>query len=192
MGGDDFGQLVYLGLLGAAVVAWFISQNRNSMGKTLQQAMVWGLLFVGVIAAYGLWGDIRRAAIPQQHYQSDSVVEIPRSRDGHYNLVLVINNQAVEFTVDTGATHMVLSAQDAEAIGIDPNSLSYFGQAQTANGIVGTARVNLETVELGPIIDRNVSAQVNGGEMSGSLLGMSYLNRFNRIEINNGVLTLER
>ncbi len=50
MDGDNIARIAYLGLLGAAVVAWFISQNRQSLGKTMQQAMAWVFIFIGVIA----------------------------------------------------------------------------------------------------------------------------------------------
>ena len=62
----------------------------------------------------------------------------------------------------------------------------------TANGIVRTARVTLNDVRLGNIQDAAVSAYVNEAEMDGSLLGMDYLSRFERIEIARGRLILTR
>jgi len=58
--------------------------------------------------------------------------------------------------------------------------------------MVPIARVTLDTVGLGDVIDRQVGASVNGGEMQGSLLGMSYLGRFGRIVITGNRLILER
>jgi aspartyl protease family protein len=52
--------------------------------------------------------------------------------------------------------------------------------------------VTLDTVELGPVLETGVRAVVNGSEMQDSLLGMSYLQRFERIEISGGTLVLER
>jgi len=193
MAGDSLGQLIYLVVLGAAVLGWFIAQNRNAMGKTMQYAAVWGLIFVGVIAGIGLWGDIRDDILPAQNYAADgTTIEVPRSYDGHYYLTLDIDGRPVTFTVDTGATNMVLSPSDARLIGLDVENLAYLGQAETANGIVRTARVRLDKVALGPVTDRNVTAYVNEAEMDGSLLGMSYLNRFDRLEISDGRLVLTR
>jgi len=45
---------------------------------------------------------------------------------------------------------------------------------------------------LGSFTDTNVRASVNGGEMSGSLLGMGYLEKWGRIEISGGELRLTR
>ena len=98
----------------------------------------------------------------------------------------------MDFIVDTGATQVVLSQRDAKRIGLDPDGLRYSGMARTANGTVRTAPVTLDRVGLEGMIDRNVSAVVNEGAMDGSLLGMSYLRRFGRIEIAGNQLVLER
>ena len=76
------------------------------------------------------------------------------------------------------------------AAGLDPGALNYFGRAFTANGEVRTAPVRLDSVAIGPHEDRDVTAVVNGGQMEQSLLGMGYLQRWGRIEIEGGELTL--
>ena len=189
----DAGHLVYLSILGIAVVGWFIAENRYSLGRTIRVALAWGFIFLGVIAAYGLWDDIRDDVAPRQTvFQDEARVEVPRSFDGHYYLTLHLNGIPVDFVVDTGATDMVLTRGDAARIGLDPGALAYTGIAGTANGQVRTARVRLDEVSLGGIVDRNVSASVNEGTMDTSLLGMTYLQRFERLEISNGRLVLER
>ncbi|ABF63685.1 retropepsin-like aspartic protease family protein [Ruegeria sp. TM1040] len=193
MNSDDIGQLIYLVLLLLVVGSWVFVQNRQSLGKTAQQLMIWALIFLGVIAAYGLWDDIRTTVVPQQAVLSDDgQIRVPRARDGHYYLTLQVNDQPVQFLVDTGASDMVLNADTAERLGIDPSALSYFGRAMTANGEVRTARVTLDTVALGPITDRDVSAWVNEGALAQSLLGMGYLQRFSGFEIRNNELILTR
>ena len=179
-------------LLLLAIGGSYVVANRDNIGKTLQQGLIWVLIFVGVIAAAGLWDDMRDDVAPRQSLVGESRIEVPRGFDGHYHLSLDINGAPVRFVVDTGATDMVLSQEDAQAAGIDPARLAYLGRAQTANGTVPIARVTLDTVTLGGITDRNVGASVNGGEMFGSLLGMSYLDRFGRIEISGNRLILER
>jgi aspartyl protease family protein len=192
MTGDDWGRLAYLGLLLVAVGGWLFT-NRQGLSKNLQQASVWAFLFIGVIAGYGLWGDVRGQLLPGQAMVTGSGrIEVPRSFDGHYHLTVEINGAPVDVMVDTGATDLVLTMQDAEAAGIDIGSLRFSEQAMTANGLVATAPVRLASVRLGDVVQENVRASINGGEMSGSLLGMSYLERFGRIEISGGRLVLER
>ncbi|WP_338065773.1 retropepsin-like aspartic protease family protein [Oceaniglobus ichthyenteri] len=189
---DSFGQILYFMLLLLAIGGSYVISNRRNLGKTLQQGLIWGLIFVGVIAAAGLWDDMRDDVIPRQSVVDGTRIEVPRGIDGHYHLSLAINGAPIRFVVDTGASDIVLSQQDAKAAGIDPTRLAYLGRAQTANGTVPIAQVTLDSVTLGGFVDRNVGASVNGGEMFGSLLGMRYLERYGRIEISGGRLILER
>lgn len=192
MSTDQIMQLTYLVLLAAVVGGSAIVAGRSNWGKMGQQAAIWALIFVGVIAAYGLWEEVRNDVAPQQSLVVGGTIAVPRSHDGHFHLTLEIDGTPVDFIVDTGATQVVLSQRDAARIGLDPAALDYVGSAQTANGVVRTAPVFLDEVNLEGMIDRNVSAVVNGGEMQGSLLGMSYLRRFERIEIAGNQLVLQR
>ncbi len=191
MNEDQIMQAVYLGLLGAAIGASYIFANKNNLSKMAQQAAVWGLIFVGTIAAVGLWSDVSRDITGGQAVVGEDIV-IPRSRDGHYYLTLQINGQPVDFVVDTGASEMVLTKLDARRVGINPDDLAYLGVASTANGEVRTASVTLDQVQLGPITDTGVRAVVNDGEMFGSLLGMSYLGLYDTLRITDGELILSR
>lgn len=193
MTGDNIASLIYLVLLGCAVGGWLLTSGRDSIGKTLQMAMIWGFIFLGVVAGYGLWNDVQRQTTGGQMLQLGSgQISVPRQSDGHYYLNLALNGETVRFVVDTGASDMVLSIDDARRIGLDPDSLNFIGTANTANGQVRTAPVRLNTVRLGDITDTDVYASVNGGEMDGSLLGMGYLEKWGRIEISGGELRLTR
>jgi len=189
----DTARLFYLVLLGGAVLMWFFAQNRASWGRITQQAVVWGLIFVGVIAAVGLWGDIRRSVTPGQAVVTEAGrIAVPRAPDGHYYLTARVNGTPVNFVVDTGATQIVLSERDARTAGIETETLAYVGRAYTANGEVRTAPVRLDRIAIGPVVHRDVAAVVNAGELNQSLLGMDYLQRFRSVEITGGELVLRR
>ena len=190
MNADSIASIVYLALLGAVIAGYFFVSNRANLGRTLQQAAIWALIFVGAVAVAGLWTDIRNEVAPRQSVAVNGDITLPRGIDGHYRMTLGIQGTPVQFIVDTGATDMVLSRRDARRAGIDPDALAYLGQAQTANGVVPLARVNLSRVDIGGWEETNVPATVNGGDMDGSLLGMSFLQRFGRISIENDTLTL--
>ncbi len=193
MSGDDWGRLAYLLLLLVAVGGYFVAHARSNLSRTLQQAAVWGLIFLGVIAGVGLWDDIRSTVIPRQSVAADqSQVEVPRAPDGHFYLTLQVQGTPVRFVVDTGASDIVLSPADARRVGLDPSALDFTGMAITANGTVQTAPVRLAEVSLGGIEDRNVRAVVNSVDMAESLLGMTYLDRFGRIEMTRDRLVLTR
>ena len=128
--------LIYLGILLIAVCAFFFRSVRIGIGQTLQMILVWGMIFLGVMAAYGLWGDLASDFAPRQAAVTGTSITVPRSQDGHYYLTVDVNNVPVEFLVDTGASDLVLTKEDAERVGIDVDNLAFLGRAQTANGPV--------------------------------------------------------
>ncbi len=193
MTADDTASLIYLALLGAAIAGYAIVANRGQLGQMLRQVFLWALIFLGVIAGYGVWQDVQGDLVPKQAvFSDDARVEVPRSADGHYYLTVNLNGKPINFVVDTGATNVVLTKDDAARIGIDLDRLVYSAIAQTANGETRSARARVDEVVLGDIVDRNVVVWVNEGEMFGSLLGMDYLQRFDRISIEGNQLVLER
>jgi len=193
MTGDQTASLLYLALLGTVIAGYVLLAHRQSLGRAMRQMGLWALIFLGVIAAYGLWADIQGTVMPRQSvFAEQGRVEIPLAPDGHYHMTLGINGTPVRFVVDTGASDLVLSREDAARVGLAPEELAFIGAARTANGMVQTARVWLDEVKLGPLQDRHVPALVNGGEMTGSLLGMAYLNRFSEVSFGNGRMVLTR
>lgn len=193
MSGDQIASLMFLGLLGGAIALSYVASNRGNLGRTARQGAIWVLIFICTIAAVGLWPTIRDTVVPRQTVMQDGrEIMVPMSPDGHYYLTLELNGTPVRFVVDTGASEIVLSAEDAARIGIDPESLVFSGRAMTANGMVETAPVRIATMALGGVVDEGVRAVVNRGELFESLLGMSYLRRFDRLEISGGQLRLAR
>ena len=191
MESDRIASLVYLMLLLAAIGGWVLVEFRQRFGQTLRTALAWGLIFVGVMAGFGLWSDLRRDIIPAQVQGQSGEITVNRAADGHYYLRLAINGTELSFMVDTGASNIVLSPADALVLGFDPARLVYLGEASTANGVVRTARVTLDRVELGPYQDVGIGASVNEAAMDGSLLGMDYLGLF-QIEIAGDRMILRR
>ena len=193
MTADGIASLIYLTLLGVVVAGYFLLANRHQMGRIAQQGAIWALIFVGVAAGAALWDDIRSSSDTRQAvFRDGERIVTTRAPDGHYHLTLGINGSQVRFLVDTGATDMVLTLRDAQRVGLDSDDLRFVGRAATANGLVQTAPVTLDRVELGGIVDRNMPAQVSGGDMPGSLLGMRYLSRFAEVTISGDTLTLSR
>ena len=195
---DDTASLIYFGILGLVLVVTFFALWRGQMGRFIYSAAVWIAIFGALIVGYNTFKDYLPEGgfeMPRQAVVAEgdgTTIEVPVGFDGHYHLTLGINGTPVEFVVDTGATNLVLSMADAERIGLVADELKFFGRALTANGEVRTANVRLDEVTLGNLTDRNVPAVVNAGEMRGSLLGMSYLSSFGKIEIEDRTLRLTR
>lgn len=195
MAGDEISRIVYLAILGGALLGYVLVAHRGGIGKALRHLMLWGLIFLGVAAGFALWEDTF-APRSQVLIAGDGQIVIPRARDGHYHVTLEINGVPIRLVLDTGATDLVLSKRDAALAGLDPGALAFDGRARTANGMVPIARVVLDEVVLAKdglrITDRRVPAFVNQGDLDVSLLGMGYLERFARIEIVGGRLILTR
>ncbi len=192
MDSADLPRLIYLVILGTALAGWLLAESRANLSRTLRMMIAWGLIFIGIIAGYGLWEDVSRDLAPRQTVlENGARIEVPRGPGGHYHLTLDLNGTPVTFLVDTGATDVVLTIEDARRVGIDPDSLAFLGSARTANGSVRTAFTTVDEMSLGPVTFNRVRVAVNGGEMDDSLLGMSFLNRFERLEITADGLVLE-
>lgn len=188
----DTPRFFYLAILLGALVFYTVIANRRALGQMLRHAILWALLFIGVLAGYGLWQEVAPRLAPVQITHGTGVIEIPKDRSGHFVLIAEVNGELIEFLVDTGASNVVLSREDAQKSGIRLDNLAFTGIANTANGTVETAAVTIDTLNVGGVQDENVRAYVTGGELFGSLLGMSYLQRFEKIEITREKLILTR
>jgi aspartyl protease family protein len=124
--------------------------------------------------------------------QANSVTELKADSRGHYIAQAEIEGTSVTVIIDTGATAVVLSYDDADNAGLKPFSLKFDIPVATANGVVKAARVNLRKVEVDNVLVRDVEGFVMPeGAMKGTLLGMSFLGRLSRFKIEDGVLHLE-
>ena len=112
-------------------------------------------------------------------------------RSGHFYVDAEVNGARVHFLVDTGATVVALSPEDARAAGFGGGSLHYNERVNTAHGEARAARASLREVRLGQLSLEDVSALVMEQPMDVSLLGISFLGRLSGYAIRDGVLTME-
>ncbi|MCQ0968876.1 TIGR02281 family clan AA aspartic protease (plasmid) [Paracoccus sp. TK19116] len=189
MFGDDWMRLIYLTLLMVSIAGGLLAEFAGRRNQALRQMAAWAMIF-GVVIAAALWWEGRQGA--RQTVFDGRRIEVPMSGDGHFYLTAQLNGVDVPFVVDTGATEVALSQDDAQRIGLDPARLAYMGRANTANGQIRTAPVTIGEFRIGDIVDRNVGASVSESDMGISLLGMSYLRRFARVGFEGDLLILER
>ncbi len=116
-----------------------------------------------------------------------SVVKAP---DGHFWAEATVNGRAVHFLVDTGASAVALTLEDARRLGIEPRDLNYTYQVTTAAGQVRAAKVSLADVSVAGARVRNVDALVIEKGLQTSLLGMTYLGRLSQFEATQTALIL--
>ena len=117
------------------------------------------------------------------------IVSLQRSPDGHFYADATVNGAPVRFLVDTGASGVALSRADAlrAAIPLSPDMVDVIGRG--ASGDIRGEFVRIDRVELGNETAQGVVAAVmEGGDQS--LLGQSFLKRFDSVEIEGDIMTL--
>ncbi|MCP5382340.1 MAG: TIGR02281 family clan AA aspartic protease [Kordiimonadaceae bacterium] len=120
-------------------------------------------------------------------------MEVQRSGDGHYWLDMNVNSQNIHFIVDTGASYITLSLQDAQNLNLNLHESDFTIPVNTAAGQTTMAAVTLDVVSVGVIELYDVKAFVaREGMLSVSLLGMNYLNRLDRFSFKDQKLILEQ
>src|SRR5579863_2454407 len=135
-----------------------------------------------------------RATLPAEKASgyARSIV-VPRDARGHFQVEALVDGQRLNFMVDTGASVIALTASDAARLGIHPASHEFAAEVRTANGTVRAAPAQLDAVEVGDLVVRDVAALVLPDEaLSDNLLGLSFLSRLRRFEYSNGKLVLEQ
>lgn len=111
---------------------------------------------------------------------------------GHFVTSAEINGRTIEVLVDTGASMVALSYEDAEQAGIYVRPSDFTHQSQTANGMARIAPVMIDQIAIGDVTVRNVRGAVSEpGRLNQTLLGMTFLGRLSRAEMRRGELILE-
>ncbi|TPE52967.1 retropepsin-like aspartic protease family protein [Amaricoccus solimangrovi] len=189
MSGDEIARAIYLGLLLLFLLGVFGLGGRASL-RGLRDMLLWAMIFLMAILAYSQRETLRDNLFPATTRFEGGAIELRRQADGHFYAALKVNGAPVTFMIDTGATRIVLSRPDAEAAGIDVAGLDYLARAQTANGLARLAPVRLRRISLGETGVSNVKANVSAGGLGISLLGMDFLDRFSKIEIEGDRMRL--
>jgi aspartyl protease family protein len=118
-------------------------------------------------------------------------VDIPRKNGGEFAVRARINNFAAPMVVDTGATSVVLSYETAKAMGLPLELLDYDVELETAKGRTRAARLTLDRIAVGTVVERSVPALVvPRGHSKTNLLGMSFLDRLESWEVRADRLTI--
>lgn len=135
-------------------------------------------------------GDRQQSASSHLAITGSNALVIRADSRGHFLVDASIGTKDVRFLVDTGASSVALSRQDAERLGFYVHQLDYSGRAQTANGMARFAPVTIEEIRIGDIVVRDVAAAVMDTPMKGSLLGMTFLRRLAGFEVRDDRLIL--
>lgn len=135
----------------------------------------------------------RTALNAVSHYTRGNTraVEISRTHNGEFALRARINGVKTPMVIDTGATSVVLTYETAKAAGLPLDLATYDVDVETAGGHVRAARVTLDRLAVGKLVELSVPALVvPRGRLKTNLLGMSFLNRLESWEVRPDRLLL--
>ncbi|GLK70315.1 TIGR02281 family clan AA aspartic protease [Ancylobacter dichloromethanicus] len=203
LGANDLAQLVFYGSLLMVVGASVFATFTGRLGEALRAAVLWLAIFavlaVGYTYRYELHAVAYRVlaelapgyAVPLAR-DGGPAVEVARARDGDFNVRVEVNGNRIPMLVDTGASSVVLTPEDAVAVGLPIEFLRYDIPIDTANGRARAAAVVLDRIGIaGSIEERDVPALIaSPGTLKHSLLGMTFLSRLASFEIRGEKLVM--
>lgn len=151
-------------------------------------------LTVPRVAAPLLHGtDASQPASEETSVPTAAQVTLLAGGDSHYYTPIVVNGRTMRAVVDTGASRVALTYDDARALGLVNSSDRFDVGVQTANGVVGFKHVRLNSVRIGGIVLHDVEGTVAPeGALATNLLGMSFLGRLRSVQSSGGRLILEK
>lgn len=200
---DQFGRLIYLVPIAGLLSAGILAGSRGGFATVLRQLAIWLVIILGLVAAYLYRYDFQRfgdrllaglmpgRAVVVTTQDGTREVILNKSMSGHFETNAEVNGKTVHMLVDTGASSVVLSRSDAEAVGLNVDSLSYSVTVMTANGRTSAAPVRLSEIAIGPIVRRDVPALVaQDGQLDQSLLGMTFLSTLGSLQMQTDELRL--
>jgi aspartyl protease family protein len=196
---DQTGRALPLVVLLVVLTAGLVAR-RQQMGAVVGNLAIWGAIFGIALVGYTYRDDLTMigARVFGELVPGQAIVDaergsvtIRRSRDGHFQVNAAINGASIPLIFDTGASAVVLTADDARRAGIDLDSLRYSVPISTANGTGRAASVILDSIEVGGIVRNRIRAFVaEDGALDISLLGMTFLETLESYAVSQNALEL--
>ncbi|SCB43194.1 retropepsin-like aspartic protease family protein [Rhizobium multihospitium] len=199
---DDFARVVYL-LPIALMMSAAVWASRHTVSQSIRNLLIWFVIIMALATAYIYRYDAEQVgnrvfaglmpghAVVVTTSEGGQEVILHKRSSGHFEARVMINGQPIDMLIDTGASTIALSQEDAERVGIIPENLTYSQTVLTANGRARAAPVELGSVAIGPIKRRDVEASVaEAGKLDQSLLGMSFLETLGSMQMQTDELRL--
>ncbi len=132
---------------------------------------------------------VRIDMVHDERWQGGQVV-LPRQNDGHFYTDAMIDGERVRMLVDTGASAVVLTGADAEALGFAWNEADLRPIGRGASGTVNGLKVRIDRMEVDGIEAQGVEAAIIPEGLDISLLGQSFLSKIENVQISGDEMRL--
>lgn len=174
------------------------SIKQKNFIATSGQLLTWTGIFLLIIIGYAFRFELDyftqrvvSVLVPSHNWiNKQGKLVISRNSDGHFYLDAMVNNVKIKFMIDTGASDVALTTQDAKKLNIDLSKLKYTKTYSTANGLSNAASLKLDNIKIGDAVFHTIDAHVGTGGLDISLMGMSVLERFKGFRIDRDMLIL--
>ncbi|UCI09090.1 TIGR02281 family clan AA aspartic protease [Mesorhizobium sp. B1-1-8] len=138
--------------------------------------------------------DVKLASVPEKPATPMPLgrkVLVNADARGHFTSQFKLNGRQIDGMIDTGATLVAINISTARRIGISLNQSDFTHQVNTANGAIKAAVVTIDRLQIGKISVDNVQAVVlDDRALQTNLIGMSFLQRLHKYEVQNSALLL--
>lgn len=184
MGASAIFLILLLVFIGGSVL------RTQSTSKSVTSLLIWAFIIVALVFGYNQYEKIRFAP---REVGGNTVITVPiHSIHNGFVLDVNMNGTSRKALIDTGASVIVLSYEDAKAIGIDVTALTFDQPVSTANGTTYHANTRLDNLYIGDIeILRDERVLVAGeDELDITLLGMTFLQKAVGYEVTNNLMRL--
>lgn len=198
MNGQD-GPSIIWGVVCALMLVSSLAARRLPLGQVAKMLLAWLAIFSLLFIVFGYRNELKSiwrhavADITGNAGQSVSgkTVQLKRRDDGHFWVRANVNGHDIDFMIDSGATVTALSTDAARAVGAQIDQSGFPVAIDTANGTVmarrgSISKLQLETIQMD---DLPITVSDNLGEIN--LLGMNFLDRLDKWNVQGDVMTLE-
>lgn len=167
-----------IGVLGSVLARWV-----PALGRMLRLASTLGLMGILLLVVVQLSRmdsrfdlAVPEIGLPRQVVEGGET-RVQLSRDGHFWLQGEMNGYPARFLVDTGATLTAISAETAQAAGLEGRTGGLPVRMQTANGAVAAQITSIEELRFGNVTARGLDAIIAPGLGPTNVIGMNLLSR---------------
>ncbi len=198
MSSRDFASLAYKVAIVVFIAGTVLTLFRERFTQAITAAVLWVAIALLGVVGYTYRFELHTVAdrvlaefVPGRVVSRGHTVAVARTNAGDFAIGVQINGAQIPMVLDTGASSVVLTREDAKAAGLPLEVLNYKVAIDTANGRTHAAPVTLDRIVIGTLVERSVEALVaQPGQLRTSLLGMSFLNRLRSWEVSGDRLLL--
>lgn len=186
--------------IGALVlVASALFSRRIGFGELVRNILAWGAIFALFIVGFSyqreilaVWGRVsgEMTGANEQMVVGDTL-RIRQSADGHFWVEAKVNTLPVRFLIDSGATTTAMTLRTAEQAAINISESPFPVVLVTANGSVEAQRGTIQSLQVGPMVAKDLPVVVAEEFGDSNVIGMNFLSKLGSWRVEGAEMVLE-